>query len=72
MHPCRHELSPKAHELSVSAHELQSPTTRYLANGTVDYLTEEGISGGGSGVVLTPRRSEANVVTFTLGVSFGR
>ena len=85
----RQRCSPRRHELrrrdvrlggrAVASRSPSAPTSRvdlgarYLANGTVDYLTGEGISGGGNGVVphacVAARR---NVVTFTLGVSFGR
>ncbi len=44
---------------------------RYLANGTVDYLTQDSIVGDASGA-LRPHRGEAHVVTFTVGIAFGR
>jgi opacity protein-like surface antigen len=43
---------------------------RYLANGTVDYITEASIAGAAE--ALVSRRGEAHVVTFTVGISFGR
>jgi opacity protein-like surface antigen len=43
---------------------------RYLANSTVDYFTESSIAGPAE--ALVPHRGEAHVVTFTVGVSFGR
>lgn len=43
---------------------------RYLANGTVDYLTEDSI--GVADGPLQPHRGEAHVVTFTVGITFDR
>jgi opacity protein-like surface antigen len=42
---------------------------RYLANGTVDYLTQDSSAGDAA---LEPHRGEAHVVTFTVGIAFGR
>jgi opacity protein-like surface antigen len=44
---------------------------RYLANGSVDYLTQDSIAGDASGA-LQPHHGEAHVVTFTVGIAFGR
>ena len=44
---------------------------RYLANGAVDYLTQDSIAGDASGA-LRPHHGEAHVVTFTVGIAFGR
>jgi opacity protein-like surface antigen len=43
---------------------------RYLANGSVDYVTASSMAGAAE--ALVPRRGEAHVVTFTVGISFGR
>lgn len=45
---------------------------RYNINGQVDYLTEGGITDNPDGsIVLNPIRSDANLVTFVLGATFG-
>jgi hypothetical protein len=43
---------------------------RYLANGPVDYFTEQQIPA--AGVPPGPRHGDVHVVTFTVGVAFGR
>ena len=58
-------------ELALGSSTSIDVGARYLANGTVDYYTEQGIAGG-DGALLSPRRSPVQVVTFTLGVAFGR
>lgn len=47
---------------------------QYVGNGTVRYLAEGDLlpSPGGGPPVIVPRRTEANLVEITLGVSFGR
>jgi opacity protein-like surface antigen len=47
---------------------------RYLANGSVDYLTSGLLvpGPGAAGPSLVPHHGEAHVVTFTLGIAFGR
>jgi opacity protein-like surface antigen len=57
-------------ELAVGKSTSIDLGVRYLANGTVDYFTEASIGAGGE--LLAPRRGEANVVTFTVGIAFGR
>jgi len=59
-------------EIGVSRDVSIDIGARYLANGTVDYLTEDSIGGDPSGPALQPRRGEAHVVTFTVGIAFGR
>jgi opacity protein-like surface antigen len=46
----------------------------YVANGTVRYLAEGDLRPSPTGLppVIVPRRTEANVVALTIGVSFGR
>lgn len=45
---------------------------RYNINGEVEYLTEGGIIDNPDGsITLNPVRSEANLVTFVIGASFG-
>ena len=45
---------------------------RYNINGEVEYLTEGGIIDNPDGsITLNPIRSEANLVTFVIGASFG-
>jgi opacity protein-like surface antigen len=58
-------------ELALGSSTSIDVGARYLANGTVDYYTEQGIASG-DGALLSPRRSPVHVVTFTLGVAFGR
>ena len=47
---------------------------RYLANGSVDYLTSGSVvpGPGDSGLTLVPHHGEAHVVAFTVGIAFGR
>ena len=46
---------------------------QYVGNGTVRYLAEGDLlpSPGGAPPVIVPRKTEANLVTITLGVTFG-
>jgi opacity protein-like surface antigen len=46
---------------------------QYVGNGTVRYLAEGDLlpSPGGSPPVIVPRQTEANLLTITVGVSFG-
>jgi opacity protein-like surface antigen len=57
-------------ELAVGKSTSIDLGARYLANGTVDYFTEQSIGAGGE--LLAPHRGEAHVVTFTVGIAFGR
>lgn len=54
-------------EIAVSRDVSIDLGARYLAHGTVDYFVE-----GAAGASLQPRRGEPHVVTFTLGIAFGR
>jgi len=47
---------------------------QYVGNGEVRYLAEGDLvpSPGGAPPVIVPRRTEANLVTITVGLSFGR
>jgi opacity protein-like surface antigen len=47
---------------------------QYVGNGTVRYLAEGDLlpSPGGVPPVIVPRKTEANLVTITVGVTFGR
>jgi hypothetical protein len=45
--------------------------TRYNGNGEVEYLKKGDIQDTPGGIVFTPTRSEANLVTFQFGVSVG-
>jgi opacity protein-like surface antigen len=48
---------------------------QYVGNGTVRYLAEGDLHpspGGGAVPTLVPRQTEANLVTLTVGVTFGR
>jgi opacity protein-like surface antigen len=47
---------------------------RYLANGSVDYLTSGSLAPrpGAAGPILVPYHGEAHVVAFTVGIAFGR
>jgi hypothetical protein len=47
---------------------------QYVGNGTVRYLAEGDLrpSPGGAPPVIIPRRTEANLVEITIGVTFGR
>jgi opacity protein-like surface antigen len=47
---------------------------QYVGNGTVRYLAEGDLqpSAGNAPPVIVPRRTEANVLTLTIGVTFGR
>ena len=47
---------------------------QYVGNGEVRYLAEGDLvpSPGGAPPVIVPRRTEANLVTVTVGLSFGR
>lgn len=58
-------------EIALGADASIDLGARYLANDTVDYLTEESLVGIG-GAPLVPRRGEAHVVAFTIGIAFGR
>jgi opacity protein-like surface antigen len=58
-------------ELALGSSASVDVGARYLANGTVDYYTGQGIAGG-DGALLSPHRSQVHVVTFTLGVAIGR
>ena len=46
---------------------------QYVGNGTVRYLAEGDLlpSPGGDPPVIVPRQTEANLLTMTVGVSFG-
>jgi opacity protein-like surface antigen len=48
-------------------------SVQYVGNGTVRYLAEGDLepSSGGAPAVAVPRRTEANLITLTVGVSFG-
>jgi hypothetical protein len=45
---------------------------RYLANGEVDYVAGGNLPVDGGPPVAFTTRSEAHVVTFTVGIAFGR
>jgi opacity protein-like surface antigen len=58
-------------ELAVGASTSIDVGVRYLANSEVDHLTGAVIPTDGAPVAY-PRRSEVHVVTFTVGLAFGR
>jgi len=61
-------------EIAVSRDVSIDLGARYLANGSVDYLTSGPLvpGPGDAGPILVPRRGEPHVVAFTLGIAFGR
>ena len=48
-------------------------SAQYVGNGTVRYLAEGDLhpSPGGAPPVIVPRQTAANLLTITVGVSFG-
>jgi opacity protein-like surface antigen len=61
-------------EVGVSSEVSIDVGVRYLANGSVDYLTSGTLAPGpgSAGPILVPYHGEAHVVAFTVGIAFGR
>jgi hypothetical protein len=44
---------------------------RHVQNGEVEYLNEDSIEDGGSDIIITPIRSQANFLSWQVGVKVG-